>query len=184
LKEKISKTLAKYTFPTLLIVLLLLSSSFISHKFYVSITEIRLNDENNTIEISMRIFPDDLDRAISQIQGVNPQIATELEHEDADKWIEDYVLQRFSLQLNGIKIKCSFLGKEQESDAVWCYFEGKFTGSPKELTVTQKILTDSFEDQVNIVQFYHNDFNKGIMLDKSKTTEKLQILSKKEKDEK
>jgi hypothetical protein len=78
----------------LLLILIVLCSS-ISHKFYVSLTEIHFRPEKGKIEISMRIFPDDLDFAIKGITGINPQLSTELEHPDADMWLKVYLKKNF-----------------------------------------------------------------------------------------
>ena len=90
----------KATNSFLLLLGIVIFSSFSWHKFYVSLTEMRVNEENKTIEISIRIFPDDLDKAISEIYGINPQIITEIEHKNADAWINEYIQQRFSFQVN------------------------------------------------------------------------------------
>lgn len=155
------------------------SMTSIDHKFYVSLTEIRLNSSNHTVEISMRIFPDDLDLALEDIYGSDPQIMTELEHTDADTWITEYISSSFIIQLNGKKIDCKYIGKETESDAVWCYFEAIFKGNPKDVLVTQSILTEVFSEQVNIVQLYYEEFNKGLMLDRLNPSGKIEITENK-----
>jgi len=158
----------------LLLVLFVLSGS-IPHKFYVSLTEIQIRPEKGKLEISMRIFPDDLDLAIMASSGVNPQLSTELEHKDADKWLDEYIHKFFSISINSEEMEFTYIGKEPESDAIWCYLEADYTGIPKDIQVKNSILTDQFRDQKNIVQVYFNKYNKGMLLDAYNSSGSLSI---------
>jgi hypothetical protein len=43
------------------------------------------------------------------------------------------------------------------------------------MTITNRILTEYFPDQVNVIQVYHGNWNKGLMLDRNQTTGSLQV---------
>lgn len=152
----------------ILLVLLggLLVGSWIFHKFYVSLTEVRYNDQTERFEISMRIFPDDLDRALLELHGIQSQLATELEHELADSLLMVYLLEDFSIWVDGKELGLSYLGKEPESDAIWCYLESSPVPEPDSLTVRNIVLTEFFPDQMNIIQVYHGKWNKGLLLNR------------------
>ena len=82
------------------ILLILFScSAWLNHEFYVSITEIRYNAGTERFEVSMRIFPDDLDRALLERTGIHTRLATELEHMKADSLLMLYLLEDFSLEV-------------------------------------------------------------------------------------
>ncbi len=49
---------------------LLFSGFSMIHKFYVSLTEIRYNPVSERMEVSIRIFPDDMDRAMEEHFGI------------------------------------------------------------------------------------------------------------------
>ena len=144
----------------------LLFGSWMLHKFYVSLTEIRYNDQTERFEISMRIFPDDLDRALLELHGIQSQLATELEHELADSLLMVYLLEDFSIRVDGKVLGLSYLGKEPESDAIWCYLESSPVPEPDSLTVRNVVLTEFFPDQMNIIQVYHGKWNKGLLLNR------------------
>ncbi|MFC2089902.1 DUF6702 family protein [Bacteroidota bacterium] len=150
-----------------------------SHKFYVSLTEVHIRKDKGSIEISMRIFPDDLDRALKTIHGVNPQIATELEHKNADEWVSEYIKAHFDIEINEQPIAIAYLGKEQESDAIWCYLEAELPAVFSEITVKSSFLIDEFKDQKNIVQVYYGEFNKGLLLDAYNTEGSLELNEEK-----
>lgn len=145
---------------------LVICSAWLMHKFYVSLTEIRYNDQTQRFEVSMRIFPDDLDRALLQMHGIQSQLATRLEHELADSLLMVYLLEDFSIMVDGTMVGLSYLGKEPESDAIWCYLESSPVQEPDSITVRNVVLTEFFPDQVNIIQVYHGKWNKGLLLNR------------------
>jgi len=154
---------------------MLLFGGWLMHKFYVSLTEIRYNDQTKRFEVSMRIFPDDLDLALLERSGIHTQLATELEHEKADSLLMVYLLEDFKLQVNGEELGLNYLGKESESDAIWCYLESSTVRDPESITILNAILTEFFPDQVNIVQVYHGKWNKGLLLNRDQYVDKLSI---------
>ncbi len=145
---------------------LLICGSWLMHKFYVSLTEIRYNEQTERFEVSMRIFPDDLDLALLERSGIHTRLATELEHKKADSLLMNYLLEDFKLRFKGEALELNYLGKEPESDAIWCYLESSKVPSPDTITIHNAILTEFFPDQVNIVQVYHGKWNKGLLLDR------------------
>lgn len=151
----------------LLLLILFIAGAWLRHEFYVSLSEVRYNDESKRFEVSIRIFPDDLDRALLERSGIHTQLATELEHQRADSLLMVYLLEDFSIHVNGEKIGLNYLGKEPESDAIWCYLESSLVSEPSTITVRNEILTEYFMDQVNIIQVYHGKWNKGLMLDRN-----------------
>ena len=139
----------------LVLLTMLISGAWMMHEFYVSLSEVRYNTETERFEVSMRIFPDDMDRALLARSGIHTQLATELEHKSADSLLMVYLLEGFSIEVNGALIELNYLGKEPESDAIWCYLESSKVTAPLTITVRNAILTEYFPDQVNIIQVYH-----------------------------
>lgn len=135
------------------------------HKFYVSLTEIRYNGETARVEVSMRIFPDDLDRALSERFGVDTHLASSLEPAVADSLVGLYLLSHFALGSDGRELSFTYLGKEPEADAIWCFLESDpVNPAPVGLQIRNSILMKQFEDQVNIIQVYARDWNRGLLL--------------------
>jgi hypothetical protein len=154
---------------------LFICSGWLMHKFYVSLTEIRYNPGTGRIEVSMRIFPDDLDRALLERTGVRTQLATELEPPVADSLLMLYLLEDFNLKVNGKEVVLNYLGKESEADAIWCYLESSRVPVPETINVFNAILTEFFTDQVNIIQVYQGKWNRGLLLNRNDTSGMLSI---------
>ena len=58
----------------LLILLIITCSSFAIHKFYVSIYQINFNQDKKQVEITARIFYDDLNKALEKTNQVKTHI--------------------------------------------------------------------------------------------------------------
>jgi len=156
----------KILVPVLVLLVLLGCGSWFMHKFYVSLTEIRYNELTERFEVSMRIFPDDLDLALLNRTGIHSQLATELQHDLADSLLMVYLLEDFALRVNGEELELNYLGMEPESDAIWCYLESPKTAAPDSITIINAVLTEYFPDQVNIIQVYYGKWNKGLLLNR------------------
>lgn len=169
-------TMARHTLKLFLILLLLtVLVSWTLHEFYVSLTELRFNPRSKRIEVSIRIFPDDLDRALLEKHGIYTQLASELEAPEADSLVRDYLQEHFSLEVDGKSLELDYLGKEPEADAIWCYLESETVSEPESYLVYNSILTLSLEDQVNIVQIYQGEWNRGLMLNRDDRSGQLSV---------
>lgn len=153
----------------------LICGGWFVHKFYVSLTEIRYNAESSTFEISMRIFPDDMDRVLNKIHGISTHLATELEPRGTDSLVRVYLEEHFSIESDGRPILLSYMGKEPEADAIWCYLESEQVDNPSAIVVHNSILMEEFEDQVNIIQVYAGKWNRGMLLTREHSTDQLKI---------
>jgi hypothetical protein len=159
----------------IILVVLLLTGFSRLHQFYVSLSEIRFNTESQRLEVSLRFFPDDMDRALKEHIGVNASLVTVLEHKSADSLLEIYLHDLFRIELKGVSVPLSYLGKEAESDVMWCYLESFPQEKPVEITVYNSILCEIFEDQVNIIQVYVDTWNRGLLLNRDEPQGKLVI---------
>ena len=154
---------------------LLICGGWLMHKFYVSLSEVSYNSKTERFEVSIRIFPDDMDRALLARSGINTQLATELEHKSADSLLMVYLLEDLSIKVNGALLELNYLGNEPESDAIWCYLESSRVAAPESITIRNVLLTEYFPDQVNIIQVYHGKWNKGLLLDRNQDSGTLTI---------
>lgn len=170
-------TKRKTVYLGMVLLALVLCSGWYMHKFYVSLTEVRYNKQTEHFEVSMRIFPDDLDRALFERSGLVTQLATELEHKRADSLLMIYLLENFAILVDGEELDLNYLGKEPESDAIWCYLESSRVETPKSITVRNTILTQHFPDQVNIIQVYFEKWNKGLLLNRNQSSGTLSMWS-------
>ncbi len=159
MKRKIARYLMALLF-------LLVTGAWLMHEFYVSLTELRHNPVSEMLEVSMRIFPDDMDRALLEKSGIQTELATETEHPRADSLLREYLLDHLKVEINQQEIQLNYLGKETEGNAIWCYLESAPVSDPEHIRIENTLLLFTFPDQVNIIQVYVGKWNKGLLLNR------------------
>lgn len=134
--------------------MLLLSSGTLAHEFYMSLTQINFNDKQRSLEISIKIFADDLERALIE-KGMEPLfIGTEKEKPNSEEVILAYLQRRFKLEVNGTEVQYNWVGMEITNDfgAIWCYVEVLNVDAVKDISFYNRILTEAFDGQTNVVE--------------------------------
>jgi hypothetical protein len=158
----------------LLLLNILFLFSFEMHQFHISKTDVTYKPTEKTLQITMHIFIDDLEKSLEK-QGVSKiYIGTEKEKQEANSLIIKYLQSNFSIKLNNKALAYDFLGKETSNDkqAIWVYLEAKNVKDVKQIFVENKILTEIFSDQKNIVQINVPSKKQGyFLLDKNKPSE-------------
>jgi len=142
----------------------LLFAQITFHPFFISLTEIRYNPKEKSLEISQKIFRDDLENALtgqykSKVNFLAPGNKTELE-----KKIKKYILENNDISINGEKLVLYYLGYELEEEAVWFYLEAQKVPVPKTADIRNSILHKNFDTQQNIINFYLGKNPKSLIL--------------------
>lgn len=147
---------------------LILVSSLALHPFHVSVCDIEVNAENKSLEISQRIFLDDLENALRKTSGWSTlDIAHPSDQVKFDAILKNYVTSHLSISINGQVETLNYLGYEIEGDAMWCYVEITKVKKVKDIGVKSTILLDSFEDQMNLVHIKKDGETHSLRLNKS-----------------
>lgn len=137
-------------FPAALLLLLPLLA-LARHAYHASITELRYNPAKRQVELSLKIFTDDLEKALSQGQAV----PVHLDQQPRAGALAAAYLQR-SLRLGtrpNESLPLQFLGMQHEQDAYWLYARVPLPPAKPltSLRLRQALLLDMFPDQMNIV---------------------------------
>ena len=125
-----------------------------AHDMHICLTELKFNETTSTFQVSIKIFIDDLELALSKEGTEGLFIGTPKESGTADAFIEGYLNKHFKIDIDGNPLDMVFLGKEVSDDlqAIWCYVE--FVAQPihgKKCTLANDILFSLFEEQRNIM---------------------------------
>jgi len=129
------------------------------HPFYVSVCEIQHNAADKSLEITLKVFADDLELALSQYQSKPVMVKT-----ISNEILEEYLAGRFSLKVDGKNMHLSMIGYETEMDAIWIYMETGLSAPPAKVTIQNTVLMEIFDDQQNLVHFTSNDKTKSLRL--------------------
>ena len=140
-----------------------------AHPFHSSIVSLKFNDKSRSIEITMRVFANDLEKTINQINDSNIIIDNDDNMQNVDSLIFNYINKTIFLSINEKECDLSWIGKEFETDIVWLYLEIlDIDKKIKKISAENRFLFSSFVDQLNIMNFYIHDKQKTLMTHKDK----------------
>lgn len=135
------------------------------HPFYVSITDIAYNAEAKRIEVSCRIFYDDLETAL-QAEGIaKPDLINPGNRPSIDSALSRYLVKNLRLTADGKPMSLQYLGYEIADDVAWCYLEAGSVPQPGSLAIDNRILFGQFSKQSNIMHVTVGGKRKSVKLD-------------------
>ncbi len=137
-----------------------------AHKFYVSVTQVEYYAPDQAIQITSRVFIDDLEKALLERYEAELLLGTANERKDADAFIDRYLNSKLVVRINGDPAAFYFLGKKVENDILVLFIEvSNITlEGLKSVEVQNEVLMDVFEEQKNIVHFRFGDKKKSFVL--------------------
>ena len=150
----------------------------VAHAYHISKTDIRYSAEEKTLQITMHIFIDDLEAALEQRGQKKLFVGTELEKTEAYRHIYAYIVSQFAIKINNKPVAIEWVGKEPAKDrqALWIYLEAKNIKNINSIYVDNKLLTEVYSDQKNIVSVIGPKNKEGYFLfDQQKTGEGTQF---------
>ncbi len=143
------------------------------HDFFVSITQIDHNEEEQILQMTFKFFTDDLEKVLEEQGTGRLYLGTEKEVEQTDQYIEKYLQQKIELEVNDTLVILNYLGKEQEEDVTWCYAEVPKVKRVHSLNVRNRLFLETFDSQTNIIHTHIHQQKKSLLLSKGHVAEKL-----------
>ncbi len=137
---------------TLLLLLFVVLTSMEVHKFYSSIYQINYVPQKKMIQITSRIFIDDLNNALEKRFHAKYFIGTDKETPQDEIAMQKYLAEKFSLKVNGVLKPMIFRSKEVETNVLICYFRINAISKITKLEIENSALTELSSDQQNIIQ--------------------------------
>ena len=122
------------------------------HPYHVSVTEVRFDEEVQSVQITERIFIDDLEEALRKANNDGKFVLMD-DSLISHQYLKTYFEQNFVTAVNGKTISYDYLGAEVEDDVIWCYIEITGVESLQSIKLTNSIMTEVFDDQKNLVHF-------------------------------
>lgn len=164
------KNLLRLILPIFLVILL---SSFDWHKFYVSVTQIDYVPNKKRVEITSRIFIDDLEKALERKFKKKFYLTTSNEIENADVLIQEYLKEKIKISINKKSQKIEYLTKEVEGDVLIFYTKIAISKKINTFEIYNSILTDTYKEQQNIVHLNINGNKNSFLFTNSETNQKI-----------
>lgn len=121
------------------------------HPLHVSTTEISFNQKENSLEISCRIFTDDFENALAKQYKTKVDLVKPTMQKAMDELVKQYVNSHLQYNVNGKNVTASYLGFEIDHEATNVYLEITNVTSLQKLTISNDIMYNLFNDQMNIL---------------------------------
>ncbi|MEJ8758183.1 DUF6702 family protein [Pontibacter sp. H259] len=133
------------------ILCLLGSSTAFAHDYHASITDVKFNPRTQSLQVAIKVFTDDLESALSKKS--KSKVNYDATSESIKQQLGSYMAANLRFELTrGEVLKQRFIGSEEEADAVWIYVEVPVKQtSLSQLYIEHGVLTELFDDQMNIV---------------------------------
>ena len=142
------------------------ASAPLVHKFYLSNTSIEFNAQTRAVEITSKIFTDDLEHAIEaqcyRYHSLYPQTP------EVYELVKKYIGDKISLQVGGRNVVLNFLGYGVDNDMTTLFIEGNYF-EPNQVIINNTILLELYADQQNIVDVRWSGQSKREYFTKDKT---------------
>lgn len=133
------------------------------HAFHTSLTEIQYNVKDKSLEITIRLFTDDLENALTKLNN-GQKIMVGGKNDNSDAVLSKYIRQHFAiLTPQKQKKTLNYLGKELEGDATWVYVEVPESQVVKGHILYNDIMQELFDDQTNLVNLFYGGSKKTFL---------------------
>lgn len=149
------------------------------HPIHLSVSEINYSEKDKALQITSRIFLDDLELSIRNqrkqpdLDLLEPGVGLTTE-----QLISAYVLKNFTVKLDGKLQKLNFLGFEREDPAVICYIEIENVKKFKTIEVKNEVIMETHDDQSNLIHVTYKGPVKSLRLMRDKSSDVLTFESK------
>jgi hypothetical protein len=135
------------------------------HPLYISVTEINHNAKEKILEVSCKMFTNDLEAALEKTTKTHVDLSAAKDKTASDKLIADYVARHLRLRLDGKAAVLHFVGSEKEEDGTWSYFQVNDVPAVKRIDAGNDLLYDSFNQQIGIMHVTVGGQRKSTRLD-------------------
>ena len=136
---------------------------FKSHDYYVSTTQLEYISEKDVIQITIKIFKDDIESVISQ----KNQTISDSDLIQINRKLNEYIIEKFRISVNNDNMILDFIGKEYKKDMIQIYYEVKLVEKIKKIIIENNLLFDLIDNQQNIIHFKNENFRKSFLFTKN-----------------
>jgi hypothetical protein len=141
------------------------------HPIHLSITEIDHNEKSRALQITTRIFIDDLETSIrNKINDEELDLLEPGKGRTTDQLVKAYLGEVVRIKVDKKAVKINYLGHEIEGPAMICYIEIENIKKFSTIEVTNKVIHDTYDDQSNLVNVNYKDKVKSLRLTNDEPT--------------
>jgi hypothetical protein len=148
----------------------LITTAIFFHPFFVSVVQIDQNTKEKSLEVSVRIFAEDLEATLKKFGNAKIDLQHPTDKAAVDKLITSYVQSKLQLKVDGKPVTMHYIGYEQRLESIWVYLEVDNVSSLKKLDVNCNLLYEFEQKQSNIIHVKAAGSDKSFKLDNPKAS--------------
>jgi hypothetical protein len=149
------------------------------HPIHVSITEVEHNEKARALQMTLRIFVDDLEVSVrNKINEPELDLLNPGKGRTTDQLVKEYLAGKFSLKVDKKSVTLNYLGHETEGPAMICYIEVENVKKFTALEITNKVIHETHDDQSNLVNVNYRGEVKSLRLTLEKPTDRVSFEKK------
>ena len=134
------------------------------HKYYMAIYQVDFVPQKKRIQVTSRIFVDDLNAAIEKKYHEKTHLGSAQETLQDEANMKKYLAEKFFFKVNGIVKPMTYLSKELDANVLICYFRIPDISKVNKLEIENSVLMEWNSDQQNIIQANLNGDKQTVML--------------------
>ncbi len=156
--------------------LLLVFLTVLLHPIHLTVTNVEYLPQDKEFKVSVRFFKDDFAKAVKLSYGVMPDLDKSSSSDNA--LLKRYVFDNLNIVVDGKTIKPDEVrldGKRVDGMAIWFDFSFKYRKNPKKIVLTNKLMTNLYRDQRNLLIFTCNKTQKAFEFNTKHTKETINL---------
>ena len=130
----------------------------------MAIYQVDFVPQKKRIQVTSRIFVDDLNSALEKKFRVKSNIGFSQETPQEEANLKKYLAEKFIIKVNGVSKPMTYLSKELEANVMICYFRISEISKINSLEIENSLLMEWNSDQQNIIQANLNGEKQSVML--------------------
>jgi hypothetical protein len=129
------------------------------------VVELGHNKEAASLEISCKVFAEDAQAVLEKHHDSRVDFNDARQKKTLAGWLTQYIQKHLVVTADGKGQRLHFIGFEQEAESLYCYFEVAGVPAVKTLRLTNSLLHDFTDKQINIMHVMVNGTRKSYKLD-------------------
>lgn len=161
----------------MLIPAIIVTSLFSAHPLHVAYSNVEIDQENSTIEVSHKIYIQDFTLLFVHLfeQHIEPKDESDFSEQEI-RMIDGYMKERFIIITGNDTLDLNYSKKQQDEETVWLFYSGKLKKKlPAKLEISNMLLLDLFMDQTNLLILNDGSTEKGITFNWDKRQETIML---------
>ena len=120
-----------------------------AHPLHTTLVQLTYDERTRTMESSIRVFASDFAAAVAKRRGATAPTSDVVSDTDAMTYVSGTLVVS---DARGRAVPLAWCGSRRSGDVLWLCLRIVNTAQPSEVKISDQMLCELFDDQINIVQ--------------------------------